>query len=256
MRILRIINETQKWYAKENINVSLAMKQHEHFIQTLQKHHVKVIELPPTKRFPEQVFTRDIGFTIGDTVYISDMSCDIRKGEEQLLKAWLQQQKLSFLELIDTEIEGGDVLVDRNKVYVGVSSRTSKSSIAKLKTLVPTYEIIPVPFDPTFLHLDCVFSILSEKEALIFPQAFKQEEYALLRKEYDCIEVCKEEQFSLGINILSIGQKTVISLPVNKQVNKNLRDRGYLVEEVDFSEIIKSGGSFRCCSMPLLRERC
>ena len=255
MRILRIINETQRWYAKENINVSLAMKQHEYFVHILQKYQVEVIDLPPLKRFPEQVFTRDIGFTIGETVYVSDMSCDIRQGEEQILKAWLQQQQLSFLELNNSEIEGGDVLVDRSKVYVGVSSRTSENSIAKLKTLVPTYEIIPVLFDPKFLHLDCVFSIVSEKEALIFPPAFKQEEYQLLCKEYDCIEVSKEEQFTLGTNVLSIGNKTVISLPVNKQVNMNLRDRGYTVEEVDFSEIIKSGGSFRCCSMPLLRER-
>ena len=82
MRILRIINETQRWYAKENINVSLAMKQHEYFVHILQKYQVKVIDLPPSKRFPEQVFTRDIGFTIGETVYVSDMSCDIRQGEE------------------------------------------------------------------------------------------------------------------------------------------------------------------------------
>ncbi|MER2113457.1 MAG: arginine deiminase family protein, partial [Solibacillus isronensis] len=64
----------------------------------------------------------------------------------------------------------------------------------------------------------------------------------------------KEEQFQLGTNVLSIGNKRILSLPVNINVNKQLRDRGFQVIEVDITEIIKSGGSFRCCTLPILRE--
>jgi N-dimethylarginine dimethylaminohydrolase len=53
--------------------------------------------------------------------------------------------------------------------------------------------------------------------------------------------------------VLSIGNKKILSLPVNKQVNKQLRNRGFEVIEVDITERIKSGGSFRCCSLPFLR---
>ena len=38
------------------------------------------------------------------------------------------------------------------------------------------------------------------------------------------------------------------------EVNKKMREFGFNVIEVDFSEIIKSGGSFRCCSMPVERD--
>ena len=58
----------------------------------------------------------------------------------------------------------------------------------------------------------------------------------------------------MGTNVLSIGENRVFSLPTNHGVNEQLRQHGYQVLEVDFSEIIKSGGSFRCCSMPLLRN--
>ena len=71
--------------------------------------------------------------------------------------------------------------------------------------------------------------------------------------KYDLIEVTKEEQFTMGTNVLSIGNQRVISLPMNTEVNEELRKRGYKVIEVDISEIIKSGGSFRCCTMPLER---
>ena len=67
------------------------------------------------------------------------------------------------------------------------------------------------------------------------------------------IEVSESEQFTMGTNVLSIGQKRVFSLPMNRDVNYQIRQHGYEVLEVDFSEIIKSGGSFRCCSMPIVR---
>jgi len=70
---------------------------------------------------------------------------------------------------------------------------------------------------------------------------------------YDLIDVTEEEQFTLGTNVLSIGQKQIISMPTNQQVNSALRTRGYHVIEVAFDEIIKSGGSFRCCTLPVLR---
>ena len=68
------------------------------------------------------------------------------------------------------------------------------------------------------------------------------------------IEVTDEEAFTLGTNVLSIGDKKIISLPVNKKVNEELEKRGFEVIEVDLTEIIKSGGSFRCCTLPIERK--
>ncbi len=104
-----------------------------------------------------------------------------------------------------------------------------------------------------FLHLDCVFNIISESEALIYPQAIEPDAADMLAKRYDLIEVPEDEQFTLGTNVLSIGKKTIISLPGNRHVNQQLSKRGYHIIEIDLSEIIKSGGSFRCCTMPLIR---
>ena len=253
MKIAHVINETQKLYVEENIDVTLALKQHDQFVKTLQKYDVQVVAIPPSPQFTEQVFTRDIGFTIGETVCIADMSCDVRQGEEQVLKEWLKTQHIPYIQIEGTEIEGGDVIVDGQKIYVGMSHRTTQSSVRELSAAFPSHEVIPISFNPRYLHLDCVFSILSKDEALLFPTAFNKEELSFFHKQYDCIEVSSDEQFTLGANILSIGNKTIISLPLNQQVNEALRRRGYRVEEVDFSEIIKSGGAFRCCSLPLLR---
>lgn len=253
MAIHKVINETQEHYKKENINIERAMKQHGHFSQSLRDHGVEVIKLPPVQHYPEQVFTRDIGFTIGHTIFAAEMAADIRQGEEYELKKWLESEGISYYILSDNSIEGGDVIVNENTVYVGISSRTHEGSVDELIRLLPGYEVVPIPFHERYLHLDCVFNIISPEEALIFPKSLDQDIINRLSSRFDLIEVSEKEQFTLGTNVLSIGRKKVISLPQNKNVNRQLKERGYTVIEVDITEIIKSGGSFRCCTLPILR---
>ncbi|MCM3729912.1 dimethylarginine dimethylaminohydrolase family protein [Neobacillus cucumis] len=254
MTIREPINETQKQFLKENIDTELAKKQHQQLVQVLEANGVEVLLLTPSEKYPEQVFTRDIGFTLGNQVFVAHMAHDVRQGEEQPLIDLLEKELITYTNLLEDKIEGGDVLIDRNTVYIGVSNRTNKKAIEHLQSLLPTFEVITVPFTDTYLHLDCVFNILSEDEALIFPGEIDEDKLRILSSRYNLIKVSEEEQATLGTNVLSIGNKRVLSLPINKEVNKNLRDRGYQVIEVDISEIIKSGGAFRCCTMPILRE--
>ncbi|MCP1530515.1 dimethylarginine dimethylaminohydrolase family protein [Bacillus pumilus] len=254
MEIKQIINETQKHFARENISQMKAITQHKQLIQTLKDHQVRPIMLPANDRFPEQVFTRDIGFTIGHTLFVSSMAAPVRQGEEQLLKEWAQGNGLKTVTLTNGTIEGGDVLVDQRRVFVGTSKRTNPAAIHELKKELPDHDIIPIHLPAHILHLDCVMNILSHDEILIYPEAFKKEDLHLLNMHYHLIEISQQEQFTLGPNVLSIGQKKVISLPINQETNAALTAHGYTVIEVDFSEIIKSGGSFRCCTLPIRRS--
>lgn len=253
MAIEDVINDTQKQYADENIDVELAMKQHQEFEKLLREHGVDVIKLPSSEQFPEQVFTRDIGFTVGGDVFVAEMASDIRKGEEEALEEFLEDENIPYQTTTD-RVEGGDVIVDRDKVYIGISSRTSDEAVRNLQHDLPNHTIIRVPFNEKYLHLDCVFNILSPETGLIFPEALSAEMVETLSNQYKLIEVSPEEQFTMGTNVLSIGGGKVFSLPQNENVNTAMRAHGFEVIEVDFSEIIKSGGSFRCCSMPLERD--
>lgn len=253
MAIEEVINDVQEKYKDENIDVDIAMKQHTEFERLLREHGVEVIKLPASEKFPEQVFTRDIGFTVGEEVFVAEMASDIRKGEEEALEEFLEEENIDYQSTVD-RVEGGDVIVDGNCVYVGISSRTSEQAVRNLQRDLPNHTIIRVPFNEKYLHLDCVFNILSPDVALIFSEALSPEKVEMLAGRYTLIEVSAEEQFTLGTNVLSIGDGKVFSQPQNIQVNKAMRIYGFEVIEIDFSEIIKSGGSFRCCSMPLERE--
>lgn len=255
MTIRDVINETQKKFKNEGIHIEKALEQHENFVNTLKKHDIEVILLPYHKKYPEQVFTRDIGFTLGETVFVADMASDIRDGEEEVLKRWLEDEEISYYSIKGHQIEGGDVIIDQDRVYIGLSNRTNQDAINHLHDLLHRkFEIHTIDFESKFLHLDCVFNIISPELALIYPPALNKGDYQKFNDQYELIEVSQEEQFTLGTNVLSIGNKKIISLPVNQKVNEELSKRGFEIIEVDITEIIKSGGSFRCCTLPIERE--
>lgn len=254
MSIREVINETQEHFKEEGIHIERALDQHHDLVQTLRKFNIEVILLPYHKKFPEQVFTRDIGFTLGQTIFVAEMASDVRRGEQDVLKQWLEDEEISYYNLVDHLIEGGDVIIDRNTIYIGLSNRTNLGAVQHLQSLLTQFEVIPISFKKRFLHLDCVFNVISQDLALIFPEAFNEKEISLFRSRYELIEVTEKEQFTLGTNVLGIGNKRILSQPINADVNKKLRNHGFEVIEVDISEIIKSGGSFRCCTLPILRK--
>lgn len=254
MTIREVINETQEHFKNEGIHIERALEQHGELVNTLKENGIEVILLPYHKKYPEQVFTRDIGFTLGQTIFVAKMATDVRAGEEDVLKQWLEDEEISYYNLVEERIEGGDVVIDRETIYVGLSNRTDQKAVDQLQRLLNQFNVIPIPFKDKYLHLDCIFNVVSPDIALIYPGALTKKYIDFFASRYQLIEVSEEEQFQLGTNVLSIGNKKILSLPVNKKVNQQLRDHGFQVIEVDITEIIKSGGSFRCCTLPILRE--
>ncbi|GAE95394.1 NG,NG-dimethylarginine dimethylaminohydrolase [Gracilibacillus boraciitolerans JCM 21714] len=254
MEIKKIINETQKFYEDSNIDVSIAVKQHQELVDVLEKHGVEIIELYTDPKLNEQVFTRDIGFVIDDILYTAEMGRNIRKPEIDVLQQILDEHAITYHPLTTQSIEGGDVMVTEDIVWIGNSSRTTSHAIQELQTHIGNREIVELPIRQDILHLDCALNMVSKEVGLIYSPAFHEEDVKKLHDKYDLIEVNEDEQFTLGTNVFSIGDQKVISLPDNKQVNQALIKKGFDVIEVDFSEIIKSGGSFRCCTLPIERK--
>ncbi|MBN8193636.1 dimethylarginine dimethylaminohydrolase family protein [Bacillus sp. NTK074B] len=253
MQINEIINETQKHFLQENINIDKAVSQHKLFVETLERHGAEVIHLTPSPELNEQVFTRDIGFTIHDRFFVASMNTDVRKGEVETLKSWLDTNEVSYSELLHS-IEGGDVLVDGENIWIGVSGRTNQLAIQSLRNQLTPYNVHELPLREDILHLDCVFTIISSEWALVYPPAFSKEDLETIKRQYNIITVTDDEQFQMGPNVLAIGDGKIISLTQNPGLNERIRAKGFEVIELDLSEIIKSGGSFRCCTLPLIRE--
>ena len=258
-----IINETQRLYydGPDAPTTAAVTAQLNGFIDTLRANGVTVLQPHPLPYVPDQMMTRDIGVVIGTTFIVTTMAAASRRlewrGYSHLFERFPEDVKVLFGPE-DLVIEGGDVIVDRGKVFVGIGQRTTLAGAAWLMQLVPDFEIVPIYLSglhegEDVLHLDCSFLPVGDGHALIYPGGMR-EVPAAIRETYDLIEVTREEQQVLGTNVLSISPSCVISQPTSERINSEMRARGIDVIEVPYSEPPKTGGSFRCCTLPLHRS--
>jgi N-dimethylarginine dimethylaminohydrolase len=258
-----IINETQRqWYDGPHAPTPEAVtEQLNGFIAVLRDHGVEVLQPHALPYIPDQMMTRDIGVVIGDTFVVTTMAAKSRRhewrGYAHLFERFPEHVKVLFGPE-DLVLEGGDIIVDRGKVFVGIGQRTTLAGAAWLMQLVPDYEIVPVYLNgldegEDVLHLDCSFLPVGDGHALIYRDGIRDVP-AALRETYDLIEVTRDEQQMLGTNVLSLSPDCVVSRLASTRINAEMRDRGIDVIELPYSEPPKTGGSFRCSTLPLHRS--
>lgn len=255
---LALNNETIKYYAlhggvptKEDI-----LREQKDFWDVLKSYGVDVRVAAQVEGAKGQMFTRDLAFVIGEKLFISRMKKENRRaaieGWEAILSEISNEQIVRVPD--DIILEGGDVLVDGNTLYVGVSERTNMQGVEFLKdTLGSTYKIVPLQLKEKFLHLDVVLTIVNPKLALVYRDGLEEESYKML-DDYEKIEITEEEQFELGTNVFVLDEDTVIVNAEHKRIIEKLEEHGLTILPLDFSETAKDGGAFRCTTCPLERE--
>ncbi len=257
-----IINETQKQYyfGPDRPTRERVMAELDDFKQTLASHGVAVLQPEPLDNVPDQLMTRDIGVVIGDTFVVTQMARESRRDEWLGLLPILDQMGTQRVIKVpdDIVVEGGDVIVDNGRILVGLSQRTGPEGAAYLASRFPQFEVVPVPLKQladgeNVLHLDCSFVPVGQRSALVYPDGLAQMP-AAIADQYDLIEVTKAEQQILATNVLSISPTQVIARTRASRVNAEMRRRGLKVIELPFDDPPKTGGSFRCCSLPLWRD--
>jgi len=244
------------------------------FYNILLKHNVDIIR---PKNIPEcnQIFTRDLGFVVSNVFFISNIVSnrqDELKGIEDIIKNF----DVGVIKLPEfMHIEGGDVILHNDKLFIGtysdadysslITARTNVQSIDYLKKMLPNIEIIPIDirksnrniFENT-LHLDCCFQTIGIDKAIICPDGFKKkEDYEFLIKLFGKNNIFlanAKESFMLSSNVFVISPEVVVSHTNFKRLNLWLEEKGILVEKVDYSSVSKMSGLFRCSTLPLYRE--
>jgi N-dimethylarginine dimethylaminohydrolase len=222
-----------------------------------------------------QIFARDLGFVVDD-IFVRANIIPHREKELTGLTSLLTQiptsKQLVFPK--NVHIEGGDVIVHNEYIYVGISTspdyaklltaRTNKAAVAALQQAFPHKKVKAfelkksntIPHENA-LHLDCCFQLVGKNVALTCPEGFvDREAYNWLVTHFgndNIFEVSAIEMSQMMCNVVSISPTVVISDTSFIRLNTWLRNRGITVEEVDFSEIGKQGGLFRCVTLPLYR---
>ena len=260
---VEIVNEEQK---KGLPDVQELRPEFESFKQHLQARGVEVLVPEYVGKFVyDQLTPRDIGITIGDKFVMSNMVNQSRRYEAAGIFPVINSMRGEEPAILlppdnDILLEGGDIIVDKGNIFVGISQRTNEAGFNFLKEIFDhTFNLIPVycrslDEGKNVLHLDCTFNPVGRGYALIYPDGFR-EVPGTIKDEYQWIEVTADEQAELATNVISIDQDTVISRnhPLCQRVNEEMRKAGIEVIELSFDAAPATGGSFRCCTLPLVR---
>lgn len=217
---------------------------------------VNIVQMPHTPGLEAQEFTRDVGFVIGHVLFSGHLSRQHRKAETKAFQQYLEQHHLAFVPLTNP-IEGGDVLVHGPYVFVGLGSRTTEAGVNELRRhLGPAYHVFGFPYDGSrFLHLDSLFNIISPTQALCYQAAFQPSSLQTLQSLFSQIYpvTSSTEQANLALNVLNLGNKTMIMPAGNPQTARMLRNHGFTVLETNLQEFVSARGGPRCLTLPLLR---
>ncbi len=247
----------------------------EAFDHVFQKYDVKVYrpEIIPNYN---QIFTRDIGFVIDD-VFIKANILPDRERELDAIQYIIDQMnpKKVVRPPEEVHIEGGDVMLWNNHVFIGtykgsdykeyITARTNLAGVNYIKQLFPTkivkeFDLVKSKIEPrdNALHLDCCFQPVGKDKGIIYKSGFREEaDYMYLVKLFgkeNLFHIEREEMYHMNSNVFSIAPDVVVSEKNFTRLNNWLRKKGFTVEEIPYAEISKQEGLLRCSTLPLIRD--
>ncbi|MBR1706702.1 MAG: amidinotransferase [Bacteroidales bacterium] len=246
------------------------------FASVLSRYGVTVYRPEPVEDC-NQVFSRDVGFVIDDKIIVSNIIPDRQAEIDAYGKIYGQIHYKNIYNLPEAvHVEGGDVILYRNYIFLGQydfqdyasvkTARTNRLALDYLRMLFPERTIVPLNLrkndrDPYegILHLDCTFMPVGRDKAVIYRDGFMNPRDAdhlvdLFGRE-NVFFLTKEEMYGMDSNIFSLSEEVVVSERHFTRLNAHLRDAwGMTVETVPYREISKMGGLLRCSTLPLRRD--
>ena len=220
-------------------------------------HRVDLIE--PMPEHPDMVFAANGGLVVGKRAYGAKFRFPERGAEGQAYGDWLRDAGIEVSEPAQINEGEGDFLALKAMILAGAGFRTSLEAHIEAANSVDRPVVSLELVDPRFYHLDTAIAILDDgngdtpADIAYFPGAFSQHSQRTLRELFPDAIICSEaDALVLGLNSVSDGHN-VIAPSAALHFADQLRERGYTPVPVDLSELLKAGGSVKCCTMEMHR---
>jgi N-dimethylarginine dimethylaminohydrolase len=217
-------------------------------------HQVEV--LTPQPGLPDMVFAANSGTVVHGRVLGARFRAPQRAPEAEHYRRWFVQAGFRDVVMPAAVNEAeGDFAWTGRLLLAGTGFRTDPAAH------VEAQEVLGVPVvslrltDPRYYHLDTALLVLDDSpnapEVAYYPPAFSAGSLRVLRWLFpDAVLADDADAACLGLNGVSDGRNVI--LPVEATgLAAQLAKRGYRTIPVDMSELRKSGGGPKCCTMEL-----
>jgi N-dimethylarginine dimethylaminohydrolase len=234
------------------VDRTLAMRQWETLRETYLDLGHQVDLITPEPGLPDMVFAANGGLVVEGRALGARFTHAERRAEGPAYLAWLAAAGLKeVVEPAHTNEGEGDFLVVGDLVLAGTGFRTDPGAHAEVQELfgVPVLSLQLV--DPRFYHLDTALAVLDDSNVAYYPEAFSPGSRSVLERLFPDAALASEQDATvLGLNAVSDGRNVVLPSAATELADE-LRARGYNPVGVDLSELLKAGGSVKCCTMEI-----
>jgi dimethylargininase len=228
---------------REPLDVVGAQAEHAVYESVLERLGASVQRLPPTPQLPDGVFVEDAAVVLDEVAVITRPGAASRQPETASVAAVLAiHRPLLHVEAPET-LDGGDVLVAGRKVYIGLSTRTTRGAIRQLVDgLAPFgYEVIPLAFTGC-LHLKSAVTRVADDLMLLNPAWIEAGAFS----GYRALAVDPAEPHAA--NALPLGGAVIHPLQ-HVRTRVRLEAAGLRVVTVPQVELAKAEAGVTCCSL-------
>jgi dimethylargininase len=241
---LRLTDGIVTYITREPVDFDRARQQWDGYIETITHAGWHAIVVPLNTPCPDGVFIEDPVVVYKDLAVITRPSLPARQPEVLDIEEALAPLGYSIRSIeAPGVLEGGDVLVVDDTVYVGLGGRSNAEGIEQLRTIVQPEgaTVMAVPMGRA-LHLKSAVTALPDGSFIGYPPALADPGV------FEKFHAVPELQ---GSNVVLLGGDRVLMAANCRRSAAVVAGLGFEVVPVDISEFQKREGDVTCLSVRL-----
>ncbi|MCP2341721.1 dimethylargininase [Actinomadura rupiterrae] len=216
-------------------------------------HRVELID--PIPGLPDMVFAANGATVVDGRVLAARFKHEQRAAEGPAYAAWFRERGHTVHDGAFVNEGEGDLLVTGDRILAGHGFRTDPRAHAEAEAALGL-PVVPLTLvDPRFYHLDTALAVLDHEEVMYYPAAFDARSRAVLEELYpDAITATDADAEVFGLNAVCDGRHVLLPEQAVHLIDR-LWERGFVPIGVDLGELLKSGGSAKCCTLEIRPAR-
>ena len=235
------------------VDTERAMRQWETLRQTYLDLGHRVDLVDPVAGLPDMVYAANGGLIVGDTAVVARFAYLQRAAEADAYADWMRRHGFRPVRTRHVNEGQGDLLVVGPRILAGYGFRTDRRAHDEIARLTGRPVVSLELVDPRFYHLDTALAVLDDSTIAYYPPAFTDAARARVTELFPtAIEVSSADAYVLGLNAVSDGYHVVLPSAATGFADQ-LRDAGFAPVPVDLSELLRGGGSIKCCTLEVYR---
>ncbi|GAB3730417.1 arginine deiminase-related protein [Amycolatopsis oliviviridis] len=208
--------------------------------------------LDPAPGLPDMVYAANGATVVNGRALVARFHHRHRRPESAAYLKWFTEHGYRDVRQARWANEGeGDFLVTGSRILAGSGFRTDRRAHDEAAEFFGVPVVGLTLTDPRYYHLDTALTVLDDERIMYFPEAFTEESRRRLEKLYpDAVIASAADAAAFGLNAVSDGRHVILPQAATGLIAR-LRERGFDPIGADLSELLKGGGSVKCCTLEL-----